>query len=155
MHPLVAPYVNALDTHFNALLACLPMKINALPSAIKGPGIYLLSEGVAHLYVGRTDNLRTRLQQHQREGSKHNAAVFAFRLAREATGKHKASYRAEGSRAHIETDPSFAIEFAAAKERIRRMHVRTVSIADPVTQALLEIYTAVAVSAKYNNFENH
>ncbi|MFN7964970.1 MAG: GIY-YIG nuclease family protein [Acidobacteriota bacterium] len=68
---------------------------------MSGSGIYLFSENAMHLYVGRTDNLRQRLQRHQRESSKHNAAV-TFRLAREQTGQTQATYRPEGSRTHID-----------------------------------------------------
>jgi hypothetical protein len=56
---------------------------------------------------------------------------FAFQLAREATGKIKASYRAgEGSRDGLMLDPLFAQGFHSSKERIRGMEYRYVEEAD-------------------------
>jgi hypothetical protein len=155
MHERVAPHIATLDGLLHRLLACQAMSVSDLPASVSGSGIYLFSENGTHLYVGRTDNLRQRLQQHQRESSNHNAAVFAFRLAREQTGLTQATYRREGSRAHIEQDPVFAEAFRAAKVRIRAMHVRTANVSDPVTQALFEVYAAVALATPYNSFENH
>lgn len=43
----------------------------------------------------------------------------------------------------------------AAKSRIARMSIRYVEESDPVAQALLEIYVAVVLKAKYNDFDNH
>jgi len=155
MHERVAPYIATLDGLLTGLLACPAMSVSDLPSSVSGSGIYLFSESGRHLYVGRTGNLRQRIQQHQRDGSKHNAAVFAFRIAREQTGRIRATYRTEGSRAHIEQDPAFAHAFRAAKVRIRGMDVRTAIVQDPITQALFEIYAAVALATPHNSFENH
>jgi hypothetical protein len=83
-------------------------------------------------------------------------AAFAFRLAREATGNLTAAYRAgPNSRAGLMQDPAFVAAFDAAKARIRAMNLRFVEEADPVRQALLEIYTAVALRTPYNDFDTH
>jgi hypothetical protein len=81
--------------------------------------------------------------------------VFAFRLAREATGHVEASYRSEGSRAALAADPEFAAAFSKAKARVREMELRYVGETDPLRQALLEIYVAVVLRTPYNNFETH
>ena len=57
------------------------------------PGSYLLTKGERHLYVGRSNNIRKRLQNHGRAGATHVQAAFAFRLAREACGVSKATYK--------------------------------------------------------------
>ena len=77
---------------------------------------------------------------------------FAWLLAREATGK-AATYRPEGSRKALLADLEFKAEYECAKIRIRGMNVRYVYEPDPVKQALLEIYVAIATEAKHNDFE--
>jgi predicted GIY-YIG superfamily endonuclease len=114
------------------------------------PGVYLFTEKDLHLYVGRTRRLRARLHQHSRPSVKD--APFAFRLARENTGRLKASYRAEGSRKALDIDPDFRKSFAEAKERIRQMTIRYVRVEDDLTQALLEIYTSTVLGSPYNEF---
>jgi hypothetical protein len=83
-------------------------------------------------------------------------AAFAFRLAREATGNLKATYRpGEGSRKALAVEPEFKAEFEAAKARLRAMDFRYVEEAEPVRQCVLEIYCAVALGTPYNDFDNH
>jgi hypothetical protein len=96
------------------------------------------------------------LRQHSIPSSRHNQAVFAFRLAREATGKLEAAYSGEGRRVALATDdPIFAVAFDSAKTRVRSMHVRYVQETDPLRQALLEIYAAVVLGTPYNDFNTH
>jgi len=45
--------------------------------------------------------------------------------------------------------------FSATKERVRNMDVRYVEENDPATQAILEIYAAIALETRYNDFDNH
>jgi hypothetical protein len=119
-------------------------------------GVYLLSEGEHNLYVGRSNNIRKRIARHCKPGATHRMAAFAFRLAREATGHKKASYKkGEGSRAALMDDPLFVDAFSSAKQRIRKMHLRFIEETNPVQQALLEIYVAVVLATPYNDFDNH
>jgi len=83
-------------------------------------------------------------------------AAFAFRLAREATGNLKATYKkGAGSRMALVADPNFLEAFNTAKARISRMNVRFVEETDPIRQALLEIYVSVVLQSPYNDFDNH
>jgi hypothetical protein len=52
-------------------------------------------------------------------------------------------------------DPIFANAFLTAKARIRDMELRYVEESDPVRQTLLEVYVAVVLDAKHNDFDNH
>ena len=52
-------------------------------------------------------------------------------------------------------NPAFANAFTSAKLRICNMELRYVEEADPVRQTLLEVYVAVVLDAKYNDFDNH
>ncbi|HEX8695680.1 MAG TPA: GIY-YIG nuclease family protein [Longimicrobium sp.] len=126
-----------------------------MPKLISNSGIYLFSEGPQHLYVGRSRNIRKRLARHCLPSATHRMAAFAFRLAREETGRLKATYKTEGSRRKLMEDPVFRAAFESAKARIREMDVRFVAEEDPLRQTVLEVYTAVALRTPYNDFDTH
>jgi hypothetical protein len=147
--------IRYLEPSFQILLKMTPVKVNFLPPIMPKSGIYLLSEGSNHLYAGRGNNLRIRLQQHSRPSSGHNSAPFAFRLAREATGKIQASYTPDGSRKHLEDLPEFKKVFLREKERVNNMDIRFVEEGNPLRQALLEIYVAICLKTKFNDFNTH
>ena len=118
-------------------------------------GIYLFTEAQKHLYVGRSNSIRKRLQNHCRPSSNDNQAAFAFLLAREASGALKATYKPEGSRKHLMSLDSFKEIFDNQKARLRTMDIRVVGEADPNRQALLEMYASVCLETPYNSFNNH
>jgi predicted GIY-YIG superfamily endonuclease len=118
-------------------------------------GVYLFSEDRKALYVGRSNGICKRIGRHCGRGATWRQAAFAFRLAREATGNLKATYRKEGGRRALAIDPAFTKTFRAAKERISKMQVRYVEEADPLRQTLLEMYVAVVLKTPYNSFDNH
>jgi hypothetical protein len=147
--------VESLEPKFKVLMAMTPVSYRNLPSDLPERGIYLFSEGDEHLYVGRTNRLRRRLAGHCRPSSGHFSGTFAFRIARKETGMLKAAYSASGSRAALVIDPAFGPAFIGAKARAAGMDLRYVEEADPVRQALLEIYVAVTLKTPYNDFDNH
>jgi hypothetical protein len=147
--------VENLAPKLEQLLAMQPFSNGKLPADMPQSGIYLFSENGRHLYVGRSNTLRGRYGRHCRRGATHKQAAFAFLLAREMTNNVKATYRPEGSRAWLMQKPEFSEAFAAAKARIRAMHYRFVEEADQNRQALLEIYAAVVLETRYNDFGTH
>jgi hypothetical protein len=155
MDPRFASVVESLDPSFRRLLSMSPVTYATLPRQMPTSGIYLFSEGERHLYVGRSRTIRKRLGRHCRPGATHRMAAFAFRLAREATGRLKATYKTEGSRASLIEEPVFLEAFDTAKARIRRMDVRFVAEEDPLRQTILEVYVAVALGTPYNDFDTH
>ncbi len=155
MDPRFAEIVARLDPSLKALLAAAPCKPLSVPRVAPQAGIYLLSEGARRLYVGRSNRIRKRLGNHCRMGATWRMAAFAFQLAREATGNLRATYAKQGSRRALMEDPAFARAFDAAKARIRDMDVRLVEEADPVRQAILEVYVAVVLQTPYNDFDTH
>lgn len=155
MHETFRTHIESLHPSFERLIAMTPVTTATLPRMIPSRGVYLFSEGTNHLYVGRTNRLRPRLQEHSRAASRHNSAPFAFLLAREATGNKTATYRSIGSRRELEADPVFAEAFIAAKRRVRVMDIRFVEETDATRQALLEMYVAVALGTPHNDFDNH
>jgi hypothetical protein len=79
-------------------------------------------------------------------------AAFAFKLAREMTGKLTRSYKDdENSRKNLMLNPAFRAAFDEAKRRIRAMDFRFVEERDQNTQVLLEIYCTLALNARYND----
>lgn len=147
--------VESLEPKYQALVGMAPVRYGSLPRELPIRGIYLFSEGTAHLYVGRTNRLRERLRGHCVPSGSHFTATFAFRIARTTTGRIAASYCKSGSRADLLKDEAFASTFEAAKRRIAAMDLRFIEESDPTRQALLEIYAATVLKTPYNDFDNH
>jgi hypothetical protein len=155
MNPNFQELLESLDPMLHELIESRPVRYADLPRHMPQRGIYLFSEGAQNLYVGRTNRLRERLRGHCAPGSTHVTAAFAFRIARLETGKTKASYRREGSRADLVNDADFGPAFTRARERLRSMDIRYVEERDPIRQNLLEVYVAVVLKTPFNDFENH
>jgi hypothetical protein len=156
MHPTFANLLEGLHPKFEELMRMPPCAYGKLPKTMPKQGVYLFSEKGAFLYVGRSNKLRLRYGRHCNPGATHRMAAFAFKLAREATGKTTASYKAgDDSRRDLMLNSEFRAAFDAAKARIRQMEFRFVEESDQNAQALLEIYCTLALNAKYNDFNTH
>ncbi|OYY05884.1 MAG: hypothetical protein B7Y73_00375 [Acidocella sp. 35-58-6] len=156
-----AAFVDRLHPAYLNLLSKSPVTGGAKPNYGVGDqaakrGIYLFTEQGRHLYVGRSNRLFQRYKNHWGPSKTEREAAFAFKLAREATGFLKATYKkGEGSRKHLALDATFGKAFIEAKERIRAMDYRWVEEKDPTCQCLLEIYAAVCLETPYNDFDTH
>jgi hypothetical protein len=151
-----AALIETLEPMRERLLETAPCRDGSLPRDMPSSGVYLFTENGHHLYVGRSNGLRKRYGRHCLPGATHRQASFAFQLAREVTGRKTASYAVgESSRKGLMQIPEFAAEFKKAKERIRAMEYRYVAVADQNQQALLEIYCAMVLSTRYNDFRTH
>lgn len=148
-----AELVGVMDEKADMLLSMQPVTRATLPPSERIPlsGVYLFSEGQSHMYVGRTRRLRRRLIEHS--SPQLLDAPFAFRLAREHIGKTVATYTKRDSRRTLRADPEFQAAYQSAMHRIRNMDIRYVAEADPVRQALLEIYVSVVTASPYNEFK--
>jgi excinuclease UvrABC nuclease subunit len=71
-------HIESLQPSFEVLINCEPFQFASLPKVLPKAGVYLFSDGEHHLYVGRTNSIRKRLQQHCRESSSHNSAPSLF-----------------------------------------------------------------------------
>ena len=148
-----AALVEHLAPKLAQLLAMPALSNGLLPRTMPRSGIYLFTENGRHLYVGRSNELRGRYRNHC--GATEKGAPFALLLAREATGRTRASYRTGAdSHAGLMLDPAFAAAFSAAKQ-LRAMEFRYVEETDQNRQALLEIYCAVVLDTPYNDFGTH
>jgi predicted GIY-YIG superfamily endonuclease len=147
--------LNELEPKLLRLCNMKPAKPDALPTDMPKAGVYLFSCGDEHLYVGRTNRLRTRIQEHCRASASHDSAPFAFKLARYRSGFERASYTKQGSRQWLAKDPEFARVFRDCKKEIRDFDVRWVEEGRAKQQFLLELYVADALKAEHNDFDNH
>ena len=145
--------VDSLQPKYKALLAMEPVTLADLPRQMPKKGVYLFSEGDRPLYADRTNRLRSRLQGHVRDS--HYTATLAFLMARIQTDKVQPSYKPQGSRTDLLRNREFRGAFDSARQKIRHLDIRYVEEADPVRQALLEIYIALASGAEHNSFDNH
>jgi len=153
MNPQFADLIEGLHSKYESLMAMIPITVDTAPNDTPKGGIYLFSSAGSHLYVGRTKrSIRDRLKDHV---STADDCPFAWHLAREATGNMVASYKSHGSRKHLLSQSGFRDAYDKAKQEIREMQVRYVGEPDPLKQALLEIYVAVATEAKHNDFDTH
>ena len=128
----------------------VPMTPRTLP---QGAAIYVFWEDGIARYVGRARKLRQRIRSHH--SKTHNAAAFAFRLTREATGRIKATYRKAGSRADLMTDIGFAAAFLEQSTRVRAMLISYLLVEDPIDQYLLELYAALEYGTSLTEFDTH
>jgi hypothetical protein len=145
--------IEGLHTKYETLISMTSVKVDTVPNDSPVGGVYLFSEKGIHQYAGRTKRkIKARLQGHVGTAKD---CPFAWHLAREKTGRTKATYKKEGSRNHLLTQPDFKKAYENAKTRIRKMDVRFVGEPDPLKQALLEIYVAVVSDAKFNDFDTH
>ena len=78
---------------FEQLMNMRPVRNGCFDRFTPNRGLYLFSErDNRYLYVGRSNNIRRRYGGHCNPGATRHSANFAFRLARESTGKVKPSY---------------------------------------------------------------
>lgn len=148
-----ADFIESLNSKLESLISMVPVTVDTASKDTPQGGVYLFSSAGRHLYVGRTKrSIRDRLKDHV---STADDCPFAWHLAREATNNRVASYKPEGSRKHLLRQSNFKKAYESAKQQIRKMEVRYVGEPDPLKQALLEIYVAVATEAKHNDFDTH
>lgn len=143
-----------LPAYFASLEACAPATRSELAKRIpKGTaGIYAFYHNGQPVYVGRTRDLRRRLGEHGRVGSTHYSASFAFLRARRAV-EAKGHVLTGKSRGELSDDKEvFKSFFVAEKATVASMSVRWVVVDDAVTQALLEVYAALALDTEFNSF---
>ena len=157
-----------LDARFHGLVAVLHDRLEVLvaaerftfasrPRGLTGKkAVYLFCDGDAPFYIGRTKNLGQRLGQHCNDGSQPNQSSVAFKLAcRDIQIVRQKYVRGEGWKPLMAKHPQLDPVFKAWKARMRGMWIRYVEEPDAVTQALLEIYCAVALNTPHNDFDTH
>ncbi|MCD4810312.1 MAG: GIY-YIG nuclease family protein [Methanosarcinales archaeon] len=116
-------------------------------------GIYVFYENNKPIYVGRSNRMKDRIQEHGRKSSYHNSATFAFILAKEIANEQAIDIKK--NRDALESDSTFGNIFLKQKERVSRMNVRVIEINDPITQTIFEVYVSMELNTEYNDFDTH
>ncbi len=149
---------------FRKLVAKMPRLLGELQTAARHkrlddglrpiPGIYVFFERGKPLYVGRTNNVRNRIQAHTRPSSGHNSATFAFILARNAAKRDRLPLDGM-TREEMEKLPRFRSLFTISKTRVAKMDIGFVEIDEANVQVVFEVYAAMVMNTPYNDFDNH
>ncbi len=117
-------------------------------------GIYVFYHDGKPMYVGRSDNLKERIQQHGRPSSGSNSASFAFNMAKWKL-RRISPVKVSMKRQDLEKSKEFKPIFDEAKEVVRNMDVRVVIIDDAIEQTIFEVYAHLELKTPFNSFENH
>lgn len=152
-HDLIA----VLHDRLEVLVTAAPFTFGDRPRGLTGKkAVYLFCNGDTPFYVGRTKNLGQRLGQHCNDGSQPNQSSVAFKLACDELKIERQKYApGQNWKALMTQNSQLDPTFRRHKEAMRAMWIRYVEEPDPVTQALLEIYCAVALKTPHNDFDTH
>lgn len=135
-----------------------PAERSSLRRALPGrQGVSTFSTSMTDpVYVGRSDRLADRLLEHGQPAKGPESATLAFNLAYLQWHPEADATNFNTQERHtFKSAPEYGSLFARAKGRVRKMSVRAVEIADPVEQAVFELYAHVELKTPYNSFENH
>ncbi len=91
-------------------------------------GIYVLFDNNKPIYVGRSNNIKRRLNEHSNEGSDRYSATFAFKLAiKEYEKKYMKSTKGI-RRQDLEKDHEFVVEFRKARSSVAGMGIKAINM---------------------------
>jgi predicted GIY-YIG superfamily endonuclease len=121
-------------------------------SAPNAPAVYVLFDRGKPVHIGRTRDLRRRLQDHVTKD--HNKASFAFKCARRALGL-KATYKKDGSRKELMLNHDFLKCFLGNIELLLNMEFKFIEITNPIDQYLLELSAHMEYGLPLDEFDTH
>ena len=145
-------YVGQLKTLLAELEAATEIRVSENRLFPEAGGCYARMEHDKYQYVGIAKNIRQRMRNHTSGRAEQSA--FAFKLAREATGRSR-TYTRAGSKKELMKDAVFISAMKFATERAKNMTSRFVLIEDPSQRYLFEFFAAVSLDAPYNDFNTH
>ena len=124
--------------------------------ALNTSGIYAFSERTAStecfLYVGQSVAMVERLREHC-GFTDWNKANFAYKLTVETTGLKPIKYSPNATKQSMFEIPEFKESFGTSLCRIKTMNYRWVSVDNKLERNLLEIYAAVILGSRFNEFD--
>lgn len=129
-----------------------PIKKDDLPNVA---GIYVFYKYGQPIYVGRTDRIRQRIQEHVRPSSGSGSATFAFNLAKIDYVKNFGEIKS--TRTELEIDDKFSSIFKEKKKYLSDCEYKILEIENDILQTMIEPYLAYKLGTYpiYNTFENH
>ena len=149
------PYEAELDYLFKELyeefIKSDFIKKDKLP---KYRGVYVFYEGGKPIYVGRSNNIRNRIQWHTRESSGSESASFAFNLAKLEYGNQSEIKKQRKVLMQIE---EFLEIFRKHKLNLKNLEFKCISVENDILQTMFEPYLAYKLKTYpvNNTFENH
>jgi excinuclease UvrABC nuclease subunit len=155
-----------MNERFKKLADVMPLRLKSLleqpPIAVDDigvtqvpqKGVYVLFEDNKPIYVGRSNRMKNRLKEHSQRSSDHYSATLAFRIAKQNTATLQNKGRKQTNE-QLMNNRDFVKEFEAAKDKIAKTKIRFIKIDDQAEQALFEIYAALTLNTKYNDFSTH
>ncbi len=150
----IKPHADKMDDLFLGLYEKLknskPLMRDELPKSASGIYVFF-NELDEPIYVGRTDDIRSRIQHHTRDGSKSGSATFAFNLAKREFGE------TNKSRKELDEDEKFIKIFLSHKQTLQKYSIRYLELRNDILQTMIEPYLAYKFGTyPFNNtFENH
>ena len=155
-----------MNERFKKLTDRMPLRLQALLeqpliaiddigiTQVPQKGVYVFFEGNKPIYVGRSNRLKKRLKEHSQRSSDHYSATLAFRIAKQNTLTLPKKEKKQTNE-QLMKNRDFVEEFEAAKDRIARTKIRFIGIEGQIEQAMFEIYAALALNTRYNDFGTH
>ncbi len=131
-----------------------PFLTRANLARIPEQSIYVFYENNKAIYVGRSNRMKERIQEHGRQSSDNYSATFALRLAKEEYGRNHVIPKSMTNKDLLNLS-DFKLLFSRAKERVAGMKIRVLKSEDQVEQTLFEIYAQLELNTKYNDFTTH
>ena len=150
--PNFTELVDKMEGYYNNLKDIEREHISKVLKGLKG--VYIFYENEIPVYVGKTDNLARRLNQHISLSSKDNDANFAFKIAR-LEWLEKNEIEKKITRKFLQNISEFGDIFKNAKSRVSSMKMKYVNIENPYEQYLFEFYAALKTQSIFNEFNNH
>ncbi len=153
MQDKFSEYIRRMPILLNELKGTPLLNRNELKD-IPRSGVYVFCREGKPLYVGRSNRLKGRIQEHGRPSSDHYSATLAFNMAKEKVNYKRNEHRLT-TRNELEKAPGFEKAFFLARKQVAEMQVKAIEIEDQITQALFEIYAALTLNTEYNDFGTH
>jgi hypothetical protein len=151
LFPAFAEHVGRIPGLF-ANLDDAPLALLSAVGLPEQPAVYAFAEHRRILQIGRTGNLKRRIQSHTRLD--HRSSSFAFKLARQELDREP-TYKKEGSRGALQLDPVFMQRFKKQVDRLKTMQLKYLLVDDPIDQYLLELYASMVFGLPLDEFDNH
>ncbi|MCF7802698.1 MAG: GIY-YIG nuclease family protein [Candidatus Marinimicrobia bacterium] len=115
------------------------------------PGCYVFIEKEDPIYVGISQKLVTRINQHV-NGKSHFSASLAYRMTMESYDGETEQY----TRKQLMNMDKFRTLFEQKKKYLSELDVAFIEIDNPVERYLFEIYCAMELdTSRWNTFETH
>lgn len=148
-----------IKDRFRTLIACAPQTPDCILAnrliPPKTGGVYVFSELTDNtecfMYVGQSKGVFERLNEHcgRNDWGKSN---LAYMLTVDATNLKPIPHSPNATKQSMFDIPDFKLGFQSSLSRIEKMEYRWVAVAEKLERTLLEIFAAVSLGSRFNDF---